>query len=123
MDGSPATKLRGLIGRIGYNTDTLIEFGVVTSVSPLRIRINGMKIDLEADDLVIAESLTDYTRKVTINGGSISGSVSPSGALTSLTVTDADMMVKGALQVGERVISAQINAGQTYVIIDRVGAM
>jgi hypothetical protein len=106
MDGSPATKLRGLIGRIGYNTDTLIEFGVVTSASPLRIRINGMKIDLEAEDCVVAQSLTDYEYEAQIDGGT--------------TVTIA---VNGALKVGERVISAQINAGQTYVILDRVGAM
>lgn len=87
-EGSAGSKLRNLIKRVGANTDTRIEFGTVTVASPsFNVLIDGMKIEIDADDCVVAERL-----------------------------------IAIGLKVGDRVIVAQTNAGQTYVILDRVGA-
>jgi hypothetical protein len=105
-EGSAGSKLRSLIKRVGANTDTRFEFGTITSASPyFSVLVDGMKIELDADDCVVAEHLTEHTRTVTIGGG-----------------TASEMVVSSALTVGARVIVAQINDGQTYVILDRVGA-
>ncbi|WP_337102321.1 DUF2577 family protein [Paenibacillus sp. YIM B09110] len=104
-EGSPASKLRSLIKRVGANTDTQIDLGTVTAAAPnFQLLIDGMKIELDADDCIIAEHLTEHTRPVTL-----------SGADTTLTL-------KSVLTVGARVIVAQIDNGQTYVILDRVGS-
>ena len=106
-EGSAASKLRSLIKRVGANTDTRIEFGTVTAASPsFRVLIDGMKIELDADDCVITEHLTDYTIMARISGAS-----------------PVSIEFKSALKVGDRVIVAQINDGQTYVILDRMGAI
>lgn len=108
-EGNSASKLVDLIKTIGHNTDVVIEFGTVTAAPPsLRVKVDGMKIELEADDVVVAESLTDHTREISITIGSGSAST---------------MVVKAALKVGERVIMAQIHDGQTYVILDRIGGV
>jgi hypothetical protein len=122
IEGGSPSKLVQIIRKYGANTDTRIEFGTITAVSPLRVQVDGMKIELEADDLVIAEHLTEHTRNVDMSGGSASGAVSPDGSLTSFAVTDAALTIKSALEVGARVIVAEINSGQTYVILDRMGA-
>jgi hypothetical protein len=68
----------------------------------LRVQIDGMKFPLEADDLIVAESLTQHERTVSINGGA-----------------DATLTFKDELKVADRVILASLNGGQNYVIIDR----
>ncbi|MCQ4363017.1 DUF2577 domain-containing protein [Mycobacterium gordonae] len=103
-DGGTASKWRNLIRRVGKNTDVLIEFATVTSAEPLRIQVDNMRIELEAEDVVIPESLTDYEYEAQIDGG-----------------PPVTIAVKGALKVDDRVIVAQINDGQTYVIFDRIG--
>ncbi|MNR64682.1 hypothetical protein D3C85_1874160 [compost metagenome] len=35
----------------------MFELAKITSVSPFRIQINGMKIELDADDLIVTESV------------------------------------------------------------------
>ncbi|OME86929.1 hypothetical protein BK120_08375 [Paenibacillus sp. FSL A5-0031] len=105
-EGGAGSKLRSLIKRVGANTDTRIEFGTITSAFPsFSVLVDGMKIELDADDCVVAEHLTKHIRTVSINGGAAS-----------------IMDVNSVLTVGARVIVAQINDGQTYVILDRIGA-
>jgi hypothetical protein len=122
-EGSPASKLRSLIKRVGANTDTRFDLGTVMSAAPnFRLLIDGMKIELDADDCIFAEHLTEHARTVSIRSGNVVGSVSPSGSLASFTLTEAEMTIKSALTVGTRVIVAQIDNGQTYVVLDRVGS-
>lgn len=106
LEGNAQSKLVQVIRKYGANTDTRIEFGTITSAFPsFSVLIDGMKIELDADDCVVAEHLTQHTRTVSINGG-----------------TASSMVVNSVLNVGARVIVAQINDGQTYVILDRIGA-
>ncbi|WP_433943601.1 DUF2577 domain-containing protein [Paenibacillus sp. SN-8-1] len=105
IEGAGGSQLRSVIKQLGYNKDVDIEFGTVTAPPPsIRVQVNGMKFELEADDLVIPESLTKYTRKATISGGS-----------------EVDLVIDNALKAGDRVIVASVNRGQIYVILDRIG--
>jgi ABC-type ATPase with predicted acetyltransferase domain len=104
-EGSGASKLVQLISELGYNDYDRFELATVITPAPaLVIRIDNMAVDLDASDVIIAQSLTDYTRKITI---------------ASASITNADMDVKGALIAGDRVIVASMNGGQSYVILDR----
>lgn len=101
-DGGPASRLRNLIRRVGANKNTEIEFATVISIAPLRVRVNNMRIDLEADDLVVSECLTDHTGVIVHADG------------TRETVTYED-----GLKVGDRVLITEYNNGQSFAIIDR----
>lgn len=106
IEGGPGFKLRNLIQRVGANTDTRIEFGTVTAAAPsLRVLVDGMKFEIDTGDCVVSERLTDHTVEARLNGAA-----------------DPVMIeMKSGLQVGERVIVAEINNGQTFVILDRIG--
>lgn len=58
FEGGWDSKLTQLIRETGYNKDVDIEIGTVKSITPnLRITIDGLKFDLEEDDLVLAERI------------------------------------------------------------------
>lgn len=103
-EGSGATKLRHVIKALGYNKDVDIEYGTVTAAPVLRIKLDNESHELDGDDFDICEHLTEHTRTAMINGG----------PYTSTIVFD------GALSVGDRVVVASFNAGQRYLILDRV---
>lgn len=103
LEGTGASQLVQLIRRIGANTDVTIELATVTSPPPaLRIKVDGMKIELESDDLIVAERLTAYSRTVTLNDGE------------PVTLAYGDELL-----AGDRVIVASVNSGQLYVILDK----
>ncbi|WP_248928974.1 DUF2577 family protein [Paenibacillus hamazuiensis] len=101
LEGNGITKLTQVIKHVGYNDFDRIELATVTSLTPTLIRVDNMKIDLDAFDLVFAKHLTDRTLTV----------VNPDGTKTA-------MLVESPLQVGDRVIVASMNGGQTYVVLD-----
>jgi hypothetical protein len=104
-EGSPASQLVQLMRIHGFNKGIDIELATVTAAPPdLKIKIDNMSVELEADDLIVAERLTQYTRTVSINGG-----------------IDSTIEFKDELQVGDRVIVASVKEGQSYIILDRVG--
>lgn len=101
--GSGISQLAQVMRSLGYNDFDRFELATVTAIPPsIQIRIDNMKIDLDASDIVIAEQLTEHERTVTINGG-----------------TESTMLVKSPLQVGDRIIVASSNGGQTYVVLDK----
>ncbi|MEC0370054.1 DUF2577 domain-containing protein [Paenibacillus chibensis] len=105
IEGSSVSQLRGLIKQVGYNKDVDIEFATVTAEPPsLRIKIDNMPIELDADDFVVAESLVKHTRKARIDGA-----------------TPVDIEFENALKAGDRVIVASFKNGQGYAILDRIG--
>lgn len=67
------------------NKPTKVEFGVVVSLSPLKISV-GQKLTLTGDFLV----------------------------LTKTVITDA-------LSVGDKVLLLQMQGGQVYVVVDKLG--
>lgn len=103
-EGSGRAKLRGVLEALGRNP-YVIEFATVTSPLPgIRAKVDNMPIELDADDLVICEHLTQHTRTASINGGAAS-----------------TIVYEAALATNDRVIVAAINNGQNYVILDRIG--
>lgn len=109
-EGNAASQLVQLMRQHGYNKDIEIELGTITGAPPeLKLRIDNMPIELEADDLVIAERLTKHVRKVR--------TATTEAALAAAPVTY--IQYEDELSVGDRVIVAATDSGQTYMILDR----
>ncbi|MBQ4901054.1 DUF2577 family protein [Paenibacillus sp. Marseille-P2973] len=142
IEGSGASQLVQLIRKIGYNSEITFELATVTAKPPdLKIKVDHMNVELEKDDLIVAQSLTKYTRKANLsteNKAEISSSsISQSSTLTlsqgtgtieflSFGLASAKFVAKEVelefldeLKEGDRVIVAGIHQGQTYIILDR----
>ncbi|UYO03011.1 DUF2577 domain-containing protein [Paenibacillus sp. PSB04] len=148
IEGSGASQLVQLIRAIGYNSDMSIELATVTAAPPeLKIKVDHMNIELEKDDLIVAQSLTKYKRKVNLKSESktkvsatnMNPEVPPfnfdPGAVfvgqgkisfTGINVSSADFSTEEAelefideLEEGDRVVVAGIQQGQIYIILDR----
>ncbi|SDW22052.1 DUF2577 domain-containing protein [Paenibacillus sp. PDC88] len=125
IEGSGFAKLSGVIKTLGYNKDVDIELATVIAPLPnLRIQIDNMKIELEADDVIIAEHLTDIEREISfsipVSGSTTSaGSPSHSHGLGNIAASSVKVTVKSPLKAGDRVIVASIKAGQSYVVLDK----
>ncbi len=102
-----------------------------------------MNVELEKDDLIVAQSLTSFKRKInlTSKGKTEVSSTSPSVgfemlpdgngqineiSFSSIGLASADQTIKEAelefldeLKKDDRVIVVGINQGQTYLILDR----
>ncbi|WP_270407285.1 DUF2577 family protein [Paenibacillus timonensis] len=116
----------------------------VTSAPPqLKIKVDHMNVELEKDDLIVAQSLTSFKRKInlTSKGKTEVSSTSPSVgfemlpdgngqineiSFSSIGLASADQTIKEAelefldeLKKDDRVIVVGINQGQTYLILDR----
>lgn len=149
IEGSGASQLVQLIRELGYNSEVTIELATVTAAPPeLKIKVDHMNLELEKDDLIVAQSLTKHKRKINVKSegktkisamnanpklppfkfdpGAVfvgQGTISFAG----LTVDSADQTINEAelefldeLKEGDRVIVVGINQGQTYMILDRV---
>ncbi|WP_391571918.1 DUF2577 family protein [Cohnella sp.] len=104
-EGSGRAKLRGILETIGRSGGVKIELATVTSPLPsVRIKIDNMPIELDADDLVICEHLTAHKRTASINGGA-----------------PVDIEYEAVLSAGDRVVVAAVNEGQLYIVFDRIG--
>jgi len=104
IDGGGVSKLRDVVKQLGYNKDVDVEIGTVTAPLPdIRVKLDNANFELEREDVVVPERLRGYTRTVKING------------------IDAEIEFPPVLEAGDRVIVQMFNAGQDYVIIDRLG--
>lgn len=128
LEGSGGSQLVQLIRRFGANTDVRIEEATVTSAPPgLKIQIDGMKVELETEDLIVAEHLTARTEIVKISDPTAnSGSVTVPDGTYPVTVSpfvDDSRTIKypDRLKVGDRVIVAESNSdrGLLYFILDK----
>ncbi|SDE96888.1 Protein of unknown function [Fontibacillus panacisegetis] len=148
IEGSGASQLVQLIRAIGYNSDITIELATVTAEPPeLKIKVDHMNVELEKDDLIVAQSLTKYKRKVNLKsegGTEISvtnlnpmappfkfdpgaifvgqGTINFSGIninSANQTIKEAELEFIDELKKDDRVIVVGINQGQTYIILDR----
>ncbi|MGP0587274.1 DUF2577 family protein [Paenibacillus timonensis] len=143
IEGSGASQLVQLIRAIGYNSDITLELATVTAAPPeLKIKVDHMNVELEKDDLIVAQSLTKYSRKVNVKSegktevsstsitqASVLVVSSGSGEITkftsfgmssaNLTVQEAELEFTDELKKDDRVIVAGIHQGQTYLILDR----
>ncbi|KIV55262.1 hypothetical protein AM501_06680 [Aneurinibacillus migulanus] len=135
--GNPYTDLVQLMKEHGHNKDVDIVFGTITAPPPnIRVKVDNETLEIEKDDVVILQYLTKHKRKIRItsNTASLSKEEATSIALDgspykhkhdievtngSLTVTEAEIEYLDELKAGERVVLAEIEKGQKYVILDR----
>ncbi|WP_239613951.1 DUF2577 domain-containing protein [Cohnella mopanensis] len=104
-EGSGRAKLRGVLDALGKLGGMRFEFATVTAPLPsIRVKVDNCPIELDADDLVICEHLTQHKRTASINGGA-----------------PVEIEYEASLSAGDRVVVASINDGQLYVVIDRIG--
>lgn len=143
IEGSGASQLVQLIRELGYNSEVTIELATVTAAPPeLKIKVDHMNLELERDDLIVAQSLTKHKRKInvksegkakissnSINQVSIVTTPQGTGKLdftsfglssSNFTAEEAELEFLDELKEGDRVIVVGINQGQTYMILDRV---
>jgi hypothetical protein len=103
LQGTGISRLVQAIREIGRNEYDRFELATITAIIPsITLKVDNMAFSLDASDLVIAEHLTQHTRQVTINGGTLS-----------------EMVVNSPLEVGDRVIVVSMNGGQSYVVLDK----
>ena len=130
LEGSGVSQLRQTIAKVGYNSYDKFELATVIAPPPeRRIRVDNMTIDLEADDVIVAENLTRHTRIVTItHEQGKERDVGDTIPFPKDNDTDGGLYRKQSyvafqfedvLKAGDRVIVASMNDGQTYVILDR----
>ncbi|WP_025846473.1 DUF2577 domain-containing protein [Brevibacillus agri] len=131
LEGDGFSQLRQVVAEVGRNDYDKLELATVTAPPPaLRIKIDNMALELEADDLVVAEHLTRHKRIVTIRHEQDAerdvGDTEPkprdndsTGSL-AWTYSYVEMQFEDVLKAGDRVLVSSMNDGQTYVILDRV---
>lgn len=135
IEGSGISQLRDIIGKIGYNKDVDIEYATVIAPPPaLRIQIDGMKIELEDDDVIIPQSLTRWTEKIAIKPSTASltwsnytrtidgSSTTKNSEVTAgtLSTTEFEIEHHNELKAGDRILVASSMAGQRYFVLDRI---
>lgn len=81
-----------------------LSYGVVTSVSPLKIAVD-QKMELSSPQLLLTSSVRSYTVRLTAEGK-----------------TQACEMETG-LKVGENVLLLRANGGQKFIVLDRLEAL
>jgi hypothetical protein len=133
LEGTPFSRLRQQMAKYGYNKDVDIVLGTVTSPPPaLKVRIDNEPTEIEAEDLIVSEHLTRHKRIVTINhtektqrnlGDGIAEDHLDTDDLaapyTSFSYNYVEMQFEDVLKANDRVILAECENGQTYVILDR----
>ena len=101
LEGNGAARLIQLMRQHGYNKDVDIELATVTSAPPnIKVKIDNMNIELDHDDLIVAQSLMKHKRQVKINGG-----------------TTSEFENQDELEVGDRIIVAAVKNDQLFIVL------
>jgi hypothetical protein len=140
IEGSGATQLVQLMKMLGYNKDVDFLLGTITSPPPsIKVKLDKMAVELEKDDVIILQHITNYSVPFTASITKAKYESAPSGTLDeqyvdtsgqyaaqkqsykslNFTFDEGTITLKNALKTGDRVIVAEIDNGQKYVILDR----
>ena len=93
---------KAAIDAVSASKPTAVVFGKVVSSSPLAISID-QKIKLTHMNLVLSRSVTDHQVEMTIQGKRELATI------------------HNGLRIGEKVILLQMQGGQKFVVLGRVG--
>lgn len=102
---------------------TQIVYGTVISAKPLQIQVNS-KLTLDETFLVLTKNVSDYEAEVDIDfegEGVIGIEEGEEQLLKKFSITDAKIKIKNALKTGDDVVMVQMQGGQRYVVLDKVG--
>lgn len=106
---------RSAVDAVNASKPTNVMFGKVTSVKPLKIKVD-QKLVLTSAQLILTRNVTDYKLSATVDfntGTALEHSHAVEGKQT--------FEIHNALTTGEEVILIQLAGGQKYVVIDRIG--
>ncbi|MFF3021211.1 DUF2577 domain-containing protein [Gottfriedia sp. NPDC057948] len=104
LEGNGASRFIQLMKIHGKNDSMNVDYATITAAPPaIKLKIDGWKFELEADDFEVAEHLTKHTRQVKINGG----------ATQTIEFQDG-------LKVGDKVIIVSYNNDQRFFVMDRI---
>lgn len=118
------------IEAVNASSPVAIVFGKVISDLPLKINIE-QRLTLDESHLILSKNVTDYKTKISFDNPGIkqvfttwdmSETVESSPSkITFKTKTKHDITVYNALKLNETVIMLQVQGGQKYIVLDRVG--
>ena len=103
-------------------------FGTVTSVSPLKIRVE-QKMELGEAQLILTRNVSDY--KVKIEGRNVQSFffTNDQGGTAIVepphihALGELEIEIKNALKEGERVVLLKQRGGQKFLVLDRRAAV
>lgn len=102
FEGNGINQLGAAIRSLGFNEFDRYEIATVISVMPTLVKVDGLGFELDANDLIIAESLTERKQLVTLEDG-----------------TTQEMTFHSPLNPGDRVLVASMSGGQFHAVIDK----
>ncbi|URJ51263.1 DUF2577 domain-containing protein [Paenibacillus polymyxa] len=143
IEGSGVSQFRDVIKQIGYNVEVDIEYATIIAPPPaLRVQVDNMKIELDADDVIIPEHLREHTRKVSVKEVEpttlelnrytrVTKETESSAPVNSKAFSDVfnfgsftsgefEITFHDTLKAGDRVAVASFGAGQRYIVLDRI---
>jgi hypothetical protein len=94
-----------------------IEIGEVVSVDPFIIQIG--KLQLDKDNLLIADYLMGHARQATLSSTPASGSAGQY-SISSIGIPKMDLEFKSSLEKGDKLAVLSTLDGQTFVILCKV---
>jgi hypothetical protein len=103
-----------------------LEGEVVSSPPNIRLRLKrNSKLVIPSKFIIVPEHLKRHKRRANISSSNVSESMSSAGDpshthnITSITLNNAEIEFTDELKVGDRVMVAAIQGGQSFFIIDR----
>lgn len=115
---------------VNASSPVAIVFGEIVSISPLKINIE-QRLTLDESHLILSRNVTDYKTKISFDDPNIkqvfttwdmgeSVESSPSKIAFKNKIKH-DISMYNALKLNETVIMLQVQGGQKYIVLDRVG--
>ncbi|KAF6658859.1 DUF2577 domain-containing protein [Paenibacillus polymyxa] len=144
IDGGGVSQFRDVIKQLGHNVEVDIEYATILAPPPaLRVQIDNMKIELDADDVIVPEHLREHTRKISVKATipttlelnrytRVTKETESSAPVNSKAFSDVfnfggftsgefEITFHDTLKAGDRVAVASFGAGQRYIVLDRIG--
>jgi hypothetical protein len=108
---------------VNSQNPTSIIYGKVLSAEPLTIQVNS-KLTLDDTFLVLTKNVSDYEAEIDIDytgDGEIEIEGVAGNLLKQLSISGAKITIHNALKAGDEVVMIQMQGGQKYVVLDKIG--
>ncbi|MDE7322773.1 MAG: DUF2577 domain-containing protein [Lachnospiraceae bacterium] len=104
-----------------------VYFGEVVSKTPLKINVE-QKMILSEQQLILTRNVTDYMTPVTVRwetekGILTDGKTTANPAHVHGLAGQKNFLIHNALETGDAVILLRQQAGQKFVVLDRIGGV
>lgn len=124
LEGKPASQFKQLIEKYGFNKEMDLLIGSIKQVHPLRIKLKSINLTLDESDVMVCESLTTHSRRISLSPITLSGSTTSndghSHTINNLTIQEGDLVIENPLTAGDDVVLLAFENDQKYLVIDRM---